>query len=98
MRISFLAALIFMIVGCAMPTTTVRSVDTRPSIAIRGVSSKAELLVDGLNMGRAGDYNGDPQTLTVEPGTHKISIIENGGILYEQTIFVESELKIITVR
>lgn len=36
-----------------MPATTVRSVDSRPSIAIKGASPAAELLVDGLNMGKA---------------------------------------------
>jgi len=80
-----------------MPATTVRGVDSRPSIAIKGASSTAELLVDDLKMGKAETFNGEPQTLTLESGTHKISIIENGTIIYEQKIFVESELKTITV-
>ncbi len=81
-----------------MPATTVRSVDSRPSIAIKGASSAAELLVDGLKMGKAQAYNGEPQTLILEPGTHKITIIENGVVIYEQKIFIESELKTITVK
>ena len=48
-------------------------------------------------MVKAESFNGEPQTLTLEPGTHKISIIENGTIIYEQKIFIESELKTITV-
>ena len=97
MRFFYIIVLIMTIIGCYMPATTVRSVDSRPSIAIKGASSTAELLVDDLKMGKAETFNGEPQTLTLEPGTHKISIIENGTIIYEQKIFVESELKTITV-
>ncbi|MGA2781548.1 MAG: hypothetical protein ABSF13_06450 [Smithella sp.] len=97
MRFFYIIVLIMTIIGCSMPATTVRSVDSRPSIAIKGASSTAELLVDDLKMGKAETFNGEPQTLTLEPGTHKISIIDNGTIIYEQKIFVESELKTITV-
>lgn len=97
MRFFYFIIFIITIVGCSMPATTVRSIDSRPSIAIKGASSTAELLVDDLKMGKAEAFNGEPQTLTLEPGTHKISIIENGTIIYEQKIFVESELKTITV-
>ena len=97
MRFFYIIVFIITIVGCYMPATTVRSIDSRPSIAIKGASYTAELLVDDLKMGKAETFNGEPQTLTLEPGTHKISIIENGTIIYEQKIFVESELKTITV-
>lgn len=94
----YIALIALLIGGCTMPSTTIRSVDSRPSIAITGASSTAELIIDGLNMGKAGTYNGNPQTLTIEPGTHRVTIIENGNVLYDQNIFVESELKTITVR
>ncbi|MDD2897343.1 MAG: hypothetical protein PHI31_01390 [Desulfuromonadaceae bacterium] len=81
-----------------MPSTTVRSIDSRPSIAIKGASTAADLLIDGLNVGKAEAYNGDPKTMVIEPGTHRVSIVENGNVVYEQSIFVESELKTITVR
>lgn len=96
-KCSFFMVLIF-IFGCSMPSTTVRSVDSRPSIAIKGASTTADLLIDGLNVGKAAVYDGDPKTITIEPGTHRVSIIENGTVVYEQNIFVESELKTITVR
>lgn len=86
------------IFGCSMPSTTVRSIDSRPSIAIKGASATADLIIDGLNMGKASLYGGDPKTMIIEPGTHHVSIIENGNVVYEQNIFVESELKTITVR
>ncbi len=98
MKIVPIMLILSLMLGCTMPNTTVRSVDSRPRIAIKGASTTAVLLIDGLKMGLAVTYNGDPQTLTIEPGTHRVSITENGQILYDQNIFVESELKTITVR
>ena len=95
MKLLALFLCITLISGCALPTTTVRSVDTRPSIAIIGAPDTAELLIDGLQMGKANSYNADPKVLTIEPGTHRISIVNGGRIIYDQNIFVESELKTI---
>ncbi|HIJ95450.1 MAG TPA: hypothetical protein HPP94_06890 [Desulfuromonadales bacterium] len=93
----FLIFLLF-IFGCSMPSTSVMSVDARPSLAIKGASATADLLIDGLNVGKAAVYSGDTKTLTIEPGTHRVTISDNGQVVYEQNIFVESELKTITVR
>ena len=98
MKILAIALVLFLMGGCSMPSTSVRSVDSRPSLAVKGAPSDAELIIDGLNMGIAKTYNGLPQTLVIEPGTHRVSIVEKGKVIYEQTIFVESELKTITVR
>lgn len=98
MRYCSLFILLALVVGCSMPSTTVRSVDSRPSIAIKGASATADLLIDGLNMGKAAMYDGAPKTVNIEPGTHRVSIVESGNTVFEQTIFVESELKTITIR
>lgn len=83
--------------GCSLPETTVRTVDSRPSIAVTGTSPEAELIVDGLSMGRAKKYNGAAQVLVIEPGSHRVTILDNGKVIYDRTVFVESELKIIFV-
>ena len=90
--------LVLMLFGCSIPSTTVKSVDTRPSIAIKGASAEADLLIDGLKMGKASVYNGSPKTLRIEPGTHRVTVVENGNVIHEQTIFVDSELKTIILR
>lgn len=84
--------------GCAMPTTTVKSVDSRPGIIIAGAPDGALLLVDGITIGKADDYNGAPQVLTVEPGTHRITVQLGGVSLYDQQVFVDSETKTIRVK
>lgn len=83
--------------GCAMPVTSVHSVDTRPSISVKNAGTGAELFVDGVRMGRASDYN-EPYRLNLDAGTHRISIVEKGQTVFQQTIFIESEHKTIIVQ
>lgn len=94
----FLAAAAFMLAACAMPSTTVRTTDTRPSLAIEGAPSGSLLLVDGNRMGDANAYNGQPAVLRVEPGTHVVEVQDSSGrVVFRQTVFVESETKTIQV-
>jgi len=95
--------LALLLTGCAMPSTVVRTVDTRPSLAISGAPAGAMLVVDGQNAGRAEAYDGErtdgsPRVLLVEPGTHEIEILDRAGkVIFRQKIFVESETKTIQV-
>ncbi len=91
-------ALVFTLCSCAMPTTTVRTVDDRPTLAFKGAPEGALLYVDDLNMGQAAQYNGESRVLTIEPGTHTVRVMLNNEVIYEQRIFVESSLKTITIR
>lgn len=94
---SFLA-LVFALCSCTMPTTTVRTVDDRPTLAFKGVPEGALLYIDGLNMGPAGQYDGEMKVLTIEPGTHAVRVTVNNVAIYEQRVFVESSLKTITIK
>lgn len=91
-------ALVFVLCCCTMPTTTVRTVDDRPTLAFKGAPEGALLYIDGLNMGPAGQYDGEPKVLTIEPGTHTVRVAVNNDTIYEQRIFVESSLKTITIK
>jgi hypothetical protein len=102
--LSFLA-LVFALCSCTMPTTTVRTVDDRPTLAFKGAPEGALLYIDGLNMGPVAQYNAEPKdtyeptkVLTIEPGTHTVRVTVNNEVIYEQRIFVESSLKTITIR
>ena len=80
------------------PSTTVRTTDTRPSLAIEGAPSGSLLLVDGNSMGDASAYDGRPAVLRVEPGTHVVEVQDRSGrVVFRQTVFVESETKTIQV-
>ena len=86
------------ICGCPMPQTSVRTIDDRPTLAFKGAPDGSILFLDGVNMGDAGQYDGDPDVLTIEPGTHNIRITSSDTVVYEQKVFVESALKTISVR
>jgi hypothetical protein len=93
-----ICAALLALAACAGPTTTVRTVDTRPALAIAGAPSGAVLYVDGVAVGNAGDYDGNPNVLRVEPGTHDVELRERSGrVLFTQRVFVESELKTVVV-
>lgn len=90
---------VFLMLGCgSMPETLVKTPDSRPQLAIKGAPQKSILYVDGLRIGDATIYNGEPKTLIIEPGSHLITIKSSEGVLiFSQKIFVESELKTIPI-
>ena len=100
MRKAFPAvALALLLSACTMPSTAVRTGDTRPSLAFEGAPKGAVVYVDGLNMGDAEKYDGQPGVLVVEPGTHLVSIKDrNGSVIFERKLYVESEIKTLKVQ
>lgn len=94
---SFLV-LIVALCSCTMPTTIVRTVDDRPTLAFKGAPEGALLYIDGLSMGPVGQYDGETKVLTVEPGTHTVRVTVNSVAIYEQRVFVESSLKTIIIK
>jgi hypothetical protein len=95
-KLAFVVALAF--AACVGPTTTVRTVDTRPALAIAGAPSGTVLFVDGVALGDPSSYDGQPNILRVEPGTHLVEIRDPGGaVRFSQRVFVESELKTVRV-
>jgi len=84
--------------ACAMPVTQVRTIEQNPSIIVQGAPPNAVLLVDGINMGSANAYNGQPNSLKVVPGTHTVSVVApDGNTILTQKVFLESEIKTISV-
>lgn len=92
-----LFAVALLAAACAGPTTVVRTVDTRPALAISGAPAGSVLVVDGAAVGDASAYDAHPNVLRVEPGTHEIEIRQGDRVVFRQRVFVESELKRIEV-
>ncbi|OGO25240.1 MAG: hypothetical protein A2W33_06415 [Chloroflexi bacterium RBG_16_52_11] len=98
MKTSLIVLLGLVLCSCAMPSTTVRTTDTRPSLAFEGAPEGAKVYLDGLLMGEAEKYDGQPGILVVEPGTHLIVVKgRDGSVLLEQKVYMESEIKTIKV-
>lgn len=98
MRTIFAAVALIATAACAGPTTVVRTVDTRPAIAVVGAPAGAVLFLDGVAVGDPASYDGNPGVLRVEPGTHQIEIRVGGRAMFTERVFVESELKTVRVR
>ena len=97
MRTLTLAA-VLALAACAGPTTTLKTVDTRPALAISGAASGLTLFVDGAPVGDPRAYDGNPNILRVEAGTHDVELRDGAGaVVFTQRVFVESELKTIEV-
>jgi hypothetical protein len=95
-RLTLAAALA--LAACVGPTTTVRTVDTRPALAISGAGAGLTLVVDGAPVGDPRSYDGQPNILRVEAGTHDVELRDAAGaVVFRQRVFVESELKTIEV-
>jgi hypothetical protein len=95
---TLLAAALLALAACTGPTTVLRTVDTRPAIAVTGAPSGALLFLDGVAVGSAADYDGRPNVLRVEPGAHALEIRDRSGrVLFADRVFVESELKTVVV-
>lgn len=84
--------------ACAGPTTTVKTVDTRPAIAVVGAPAGTVLYVDGRAVGDATAFDGRPGVLRVAAGTHTVELRDQAGaVVFTQRVFVEGELKTILV-
>ncbi len=90
--------ILFLVIGCAYPSSDVRVTDERPKIAVKNAPPNAIVYVDGLRMGLASKFNGDPSVLLLEPGRHKIEIKSGGRTLLSEDVFLgESVLKTFVV-
>ncbi len=99
MKKLFTVILMVVFIGCAMPKSQVISTDERPKISIQGAPQGTILYVDDLSMGDANQYNGVDQVLSLESGTHIVEIRSiDGSIIYQEKVFLGSELKKIRVK
>ncbi len=78
--------------GCVqMPTETSGVVSLKPQIAFRlaneGVAS-ANVMLDGLPVGMAGQFVAGKSALQIEPGSHQLQVHLNGNVLLSEKFYV----------
>jgi hypothetical protein len=76
--------------ACALPQTTVRTGSEQPSLVVKGAPSGTVLYVDGLAMGPAEQFNGDPNVLAVLEGVHQVEIRQGSAVIYHDKVFLSS--------
>lgn len=84
--------------ACALPDTTVKTGSPRPTLAIKGAPVNSILVVDGLVMGPAENFNGAPNVLILEEGLHQVVIKQDGITVHaEKAVISNGESRTVTV-
>ena len=92
MKTSIAVLLALLLSACALPQTTVRTGSTQPSLVVQGAPSNAVLFVDGLSMGPAQQFDGNPKVLAVLEGVHTLEVHQGSAVIFqEKALFSNGE-------
>ena len=76
------------VLGCSYSETQTRVPESRPAIAVRNAPEEAVVSVDGRILGAVSQFFHGDQVLRLEPGTHKVAIINQGQTLLSEKVFL----------
>jgi hypothetical protein len=76
--------------GCALPNTTMKTGSSPPTLIVKGAPAGSILFVDGLSMGNAAQFDGNPKTLAVLEGTHQFEVRLGAAVVYKEKAFTSS--------
>ncbi len=85
----------FLLCSCTPPVSRVETVDDRPHLQFAHAPPDAVLLLDGRVAGLAAAFDGQNQTLTVDPGVHHVVVRIGDQVLYSQNVFLGEGTKTI---
>jgi len=76
-----------LLAACALPQTTVKTGSAPPTLIVKGAPAGSILFVDGLAMGNAAQFDGNPKTLAVLEGTHQVEVRLGSSVVYREKAF-----------
>lgn len=76
--------------ACSLPQTTVRSGSSQPGLIVKGAPNGSTLFVDGLAIGPANEFDGNPKVLAVLEGVHKVEVRSGTTVVYSEKTFASS--------
>lgn len=82
--------LVAALAACSMPQTTVRTGMAPPTLIVTGAPAGSLLFVDGLDMGAAPQYDGNPKVLALLEGTHQVEVRMGSNVVFREKAFVSS--------
>lgn len=93
MRPLAVLSLYCLVAGCAYPHSEVEQGQKSGMLYFPGVPPTAHVLVDGTEAGLAGNFSGRTM-LAVAPGTHRISVRSDTGVLLDRDYYVDAGAKV----
>ncbi|MNR90374.1 hypothetical protein D3C72_213580 [compost metagenome] len=98
MKNYFPLVLALMLSACALPETAVKTGSLRPTLIVKGAPVGSILVVDGLVMGQAEQFNGAPNELILEEGLHQVEIKQGSVTVHaEKTVISNGESRTVNV-
>lgn len=86
------------LVSCADPTSSVQTIDDRPQLAVQGAPAGSRLLVNGIDVGAANDFNGKNAVLRLEKGIQSVVVQLDGTAVHNEQVFLSDDvLRVIRV-
>ncbi len=90
MKTNIMILISLLLVGCVLPETGVHTGSPRPTIYLEGNVDGADIYVDGLRVGSANMYDGNPKVLVVEEGAHIVEIRKGNLVIHTEKTFVSN--------
>ncbi len=92
MKHVLLVLFVMLTMGCA-PKSTLQSVSEQPQILLQGGQPDDLVVINGQELGPLHQFQ-QPEALTipVKEGTHVVSILRNGEVVFEQKVYVDGNL------
>jgi hypothetical protein len=79
-----------LLTGCALPQTTVKTGSSQPGLIVKGAPVGSVLYVDGLMMGPATQFDGQPKVLAVLEGVHQVEVRQGTTVVYSEKTFASN--------
>jgi hypothetical protein len=90
LRALSIVVLLSVLSACALPQTTVRTGSEKPSLMVKGAPPGTDLYVDGLPMGPAAQFDGNPNVLAVLEGAHQVELRHGQTVIYHDKVFLSN--------
>jgi hypothetical protein len=85
--------LIACLVGaCSSPHTSVNVLDEKPHLQFTGAPPDADVIIDGRIIGKAQDFDGRKQDLSIVSGTHHIVVRTTSRVLYASDVYLSKDM------
>lgn len=98
MKTLFALILLATLSACALPETSVRTGALRPKLVFPNAAPDMILVIDGIGIGPAARYDGNPGVLLVEEGVHLLELKQGGQTIHsERTLVSNGETRAINV-